>query len=266
MKLNNTKATKGFTLVELLVVISIIVVLAGLAVPTAMKALNRAALVQGINNVKTVKSAMDLFAQDFDGEYPSDDTAEELEDLMDDSVSSGRSDRGLSGGRLERGGGLERGSLGSRRSSGSTKPSNYYFRQLIQLNCLDNEEVFFEKTFKKAFSVKKPNNDGIVDERENVWGYTKNLLQTSSSHIPVVYDTPISTGDNPKFAKKIWEGKAIVARLDNSTKSELIGGSDKVSGMIRKKIDGDTMNIFSPEALEEGVLCPADLKPNRASN
>ncbi|WP_411847328.1 prepilin-type N-terminal cleavage/methylation domain-containing protein [Roseibacillus persicicus] len=262
MKATKGQMRSGFTLVELLVVISIIVVLAGLAVPTAMKALGKAEQVTGINNVKGIKSALDLFASDFDGEYPSDDTAEEIMEISDDSAGaskrggSSRLDRrGLDGGsRLD-----SRGSRGGRGSSSSDKPSNYYFQQLMSRG-LDNEELFFQKAFKKAFIVKKPNNDKVVDQGECVWAYTKNLQQTSSSHLPVVFDSPISTGDNPKFSKKVWDGKVIMARLDSSTRTELIGGTDAKEGNVTGKIDGDRMNLFSPEALEEGVMTVPDLK------
>lgn len=262
MKLTKGQMRSGFTLVELLVVISIIVVLAGLAVPTAMKALGKAEQVTGINNVKGIKSALDLFASDFDGEYPSDDTAEEIMDISDDNVG-GSSSRGGSS-RLDKSSGISGGRLDSRGAgssggSDSDKTANQYFQQLMGRG-LDNEDLFYQKTFKKAFRLKKANSDGVVDQGENVWGYTKNLQQTSSSHIPIVFDSPVSTGDNPKFSTKVWDGKVIMARLDSSTRTEMIGGSDKKEGPVRGKVDGETMNLFAPEALEEGILVPADLK------
>ncbi len=88
----------------------------------------------------------------------------------------------------------------------------------------------------------------------------KGLQQTSSSKLPIVFDNPYSTGDSPKFSKKVWDGKIIVARLDGSTSPIQVGGTDKNSGQIIEKIDGDRMNIFAPEALEEGILCTANLK------
>lgn len=263
MKATKGQMRSGFTLVELLVVISIIVVLAGLAVPTAMKALGKAEQVTGINNVKGIKSALDLFASDFDGEYPSDDTAEEIMEISDDNV--GNSNRRSGGSRLDRrglDGGARVGGRGSgarRGGSGSDKTSNYYFEQLMGRG-LDNEELFYQKAFKKAFILKKPDNNKKVDQGENVWGYTKNLQQTSSSHIPIVFDSPVSTGDSPKFSKKVWDGKVIMARLDSSTRTEMIGGTDKKEGNVTGKVDGDRMNLFSPEALEEGVMIPADLR------
>ena len=267
MKATKGQMRSGFTLVELLVVISIIVVLAGLAVPTAMKALGKAEQVTGISNVKGIKSALDLFAQDFDGEYPSDDTAQEIADITDDNVGSSSSKKGsgLRGGSLDRrslDGGRKlggRSSAGERGSAASDKTSNFYFQQVIKRG-LDNEELFYLKSFKKAFSLKKPNNDKIIDPGECVWGYTKNLQQTSSSHIPVVFDSPVSGGDNPKFSKKVWDGKVIMARLDSSTRSEIIGGSDPKIGFVTGKIDGERLNLFSQDALEEGTMVPADLK------
>ncbi len=263
MKATKGQMRSGFTLVELLVVISIIVVLAGLAVPTAMKALGKAEQVTGINNVKGIKSALDLFASDFDGEYPSDDTAEEIAEISDDNVGNSRRKsgksrldrRGLDGGsRLDRDGG------GSRRNSSSSDlTSNQYFEQLMG-NGLDNEELFYQKSFKKAFALKKPDNNKKIEKGENVWGYTKNLQQTSSSHIPIVFDSPVATGDSPKFSKKVWDGKVIMARLDSSTRTEKIGGTDKKEGHVTGKVDGERLNLFSEEALEEGEMVTADLR------
>lgn len=258
----------GFTLVELLVVISIIVVLAGLSVPVAMKALGKAEQVTGISNVGNIKKAMDIFASDFDGEYPSDDTAAELSDILDDNAgtasgSGGLNSGGLSGGRLER-----RGGLGDRSGGGSVasnQPAEYYFNQIMNRG-LDDEKLFYSKSFKKAFVVKKPNIDGQVDPGESVWAYTKNLQQTSGTNIPIIYDNPVTTGDSPTFSKKVWDGKIIVARLDNSTGTEIIGGTDKKSGRIVGKIDGEKMNIFSPNALEEGTLVPSELRQINSGN
>ena len=274
MKLTTGQSRSGFTLVELLVVISIIVVLASLAVPTAARALAKAEAVTAINNVKNVKAALDLFAQDFDGEYPNDDTAEELADILDDNDTGsaggnraglGSSD-GVDGGRrLQRDRGGRGGRGDSRASASNSKPSNFYFQQMMTRG-LDDEKLLYLKSFKKAFKLTKPNNDKKVDQGECVWGYTKNLQQTSSGNIPVVFDSPVSGGESPKFSKKPWDGKVIIARLDNSTKTELIGGSDKLTGIVKGKIDGDRVNIFAPENLEEGELVPADLKRIGSNN
>ena len=225
MKTTKGQVRSGFTLVELLVVISIIVVLAGLAVPTAMKALGKAEQVKGINNVKQIKNYLELFAGDYDGEYPSDDTAQEILELNDDNLGGGSSSGGrsslerasLDGGRKLGGSNRRSRNDGSSASSGSSdQPSNYYFQQLIDSGTMDNEEVLFLKAFKKAYRLRKPNNDKQIDQGECVWGYTKNLQQTSSSNIPVVFDSPVSGGDSPKFSKNIWDGKTIMVTIDLS--------------------------------------------------
>ncbi|MDQ8191448.1 type II secretion system protein [Roseibacillus persicicus] len=249
------RGLRGFTLVELLVVISIIVVLAGIATPAAMRGLKHAERVEGLSNVRNIKGALDLFAADFEGEYPSDSTAILLEELLrDDEPRS--SSRKLEG----------KWKLDSKKLAGSgsrqreqQRTSNDYFNQLMSRG-LDNEELLYNSAFRRSFDLQRPNKDGKVDRGENVWGYTANLMNTSASHLPLVFDTPISTGDSPRFSKKTWDGRILVARLDGSTATIPIGGSNPDAGPVRDTINGRSTNIFSPEALEEGRLAPADLK------
>lgn len=253
----------GFTLVELLVVISIIVILAGIATPTAMRALSHAERLEALSNLRTVKSALDLFASDFQGEYPNDSTAARIGELMRDEEPRRKLDsRKLDGGRkLD----STRLTAANNRTHKVDDTSNDYFQQLMGRG-LDNEQLLYNNAFRRTFDLGRMNNDGKVDRGENVWGYTKNLMRTSSGHIPVVYDTPISTGDAPTFSKKTWDGRILMARLDGSTRTEAIGSSDRERGPVRATIRGHSMNLFSQEALEEGQLVPADLKQIGNSN
>lgn len=248
---NNSSRRSGFTLVELLVVISIIVVLSGLATPVAVRALNHADQVTGINNARNIKGALDLFASDFDGTYPSDQTAIELAELNEEVSASSPS------GKLEGKWELKPKRLGS--VTDTSKTSDDYFSQLIGRG-LDNEQLFYMKSFRRDFQLTRSNSDGVFDSGENVWGYTKNLQPTSSGHIPIIYDNPVSTGENPRFSKKTWNGKIIVARLNNSTQMLQIGGQDRNSGTVTERLHGERVNLFSQEALEEGTLLPANLK------
>ena len=250
------RGTRGFTLVELLVVISIIVILAGIATPAAVRALAQAERVRGLSNLRSVKGGLDFFAADFGGEYPNESTAAELADLIrDDDELPARSNQ------LEGQWELDTRTLSRKKgpSSEIQRTANEYFQQAMG-HGLDNEDMLFHNAFRKTFKLQKSNNDSQVDRGENVWGYTRNLSRTSSGHIPIVYDTPVSTGEKPHFSKDTWDGNILVARIDGSTRAMPIAGSDRKKGSVRDTIRGQRMNIFSPEALEEGTLVPADLQ------
>ena len=247
----------GFTLVELLVVISIIVILAGIAAPTAIRSLAHAERLEAMSNVRSVKGSLDIFASDFQGEYPNDNTAAQIGELMrDDEPRRNLDSRKLDGGRK-----LQASRFGDKteRTHEVQRTSNEYFQQLMGRG-LDNEQLLYNKAFRRVFEVRPINNDGKVDQGECVWAYTKNLMRTSSGHIPIVYDNPVKTGDQPGFGKKTWDGRIMVARLDGSTRTEPIGGTDRKTGPVRATIAGHSMNLFSQEALEEGQLVPANLK------
>ncbi len=73
MKMTKTKLAKGFTLVELLVVIAIIAALAALSTPVVLKQQKKAAATEAVNNAK--QHFILLFEYDQDnGQYPGDST------------------------------------------------------------------------------------------------------------------------------------------------------------------------------------------------
>ena len=190
-------------------------------------------LARKISNARDIKSALDLFAGDFDGEYPSDDTAEELMEINRSSPLA--------------------------KATSPRTTSNYYFNQLIGRG-LENEENFYTKSPQKTFLLRKPNNDGIVDQGENIWGYIKNLQWDSSSHLPLIFDSSVSVGNSLSFSKRSWDGRIVIARLDGSIRAEILESSDPEKGTITNEINGRQIDIFSPEVLEGGVCLPADLK------
>ena len=71
MKLNTKKIAKGFTLVELLVVIAIIAALAALATPVVLKQQKKASATEAINNAKQIFLLMFEHDQDT-GAYPAE--------------------------------------------------------------------------------------------------------------------------------------------------------------------------------------------------
>ncbi|MBQ7502824.1 prepilin-type N-terminal cleavage/methylation domain-containing protein [bacterium] len=65
------KTKRGFTLVELMIVIAIIAILAAIIVPNFVRSRARATLTACEENEKNIATALELYAADNDGSYPS---------------------------------------------------------------------------------------------------------------------------------------------------------------------------------------------------
>jgi len=62
---------KGFTLIELMIVIAIIAILAAILVPNFLKARAQGQLAACESNLKNIATALEMYATDFSGDYPS---------------------------------------------------------------------------------------------------------------------------------------------------------------------------------------------------
>ena len=189
--------------------------------------MNQVARLKAIRSAKQIKSALDLFASDFDGAYPND------QNRVQSPLATN--------------------------SSPSSRTSEFYLNALFEENCLEDEQVFYDKSLEKTFKTKQPDNNSHLEPGENAWAYVKGLSQDSPSHLPLVFTTPIETKPWVYFSKKPHDGRVIVARLDGSTVAEVIAGSGPLTGIVRSKVNGETTDIFAPENLKPGILVPANL-------
>ena len=214
MNIVTSSRRKGFTLVELLVVIAIIVALASMATPQIFKALKRAAVAEAVNNAKQVKLALDSFATDFDGQYPSDDTAE--------YVAEG--------------------------GTGTTY-SNDYFRQLFLSGDTESEGIFWVKNSGVAskFAPDEKIKVGgrvqaklILEQGDVHWAYVTDQTNLDTGSRPLILDG--YKKDTSEWDPDTWDNKVIVLRIDGACKTMRMRASDG------KVLDGSRKDILSAQA------------------
>jgi len=66
------KRKKGFTLIELMIVIAIIAILAAVLVPNFMRAREASRLTACKSNLKNISTSVETYSNDYDGLYPGD--------------------------------------------------------------------------------------------------------------------------------------------------------------------------------------------------
>lgn len=192
MKTNPTKR-RGFTLVELLVVIVIIAALAGLTAPMVIRQRKKADQTEAVSNARQVGFALFEFETAY-GSFPDSTTGPTVIENTGTELTFG----------------------------GNT--ANDYFRQLIAAEISQSEAMFYAKT---GFS-KKPDNvfntsQNALGDGEVGFGYIMNTNTAFSTAgnparpivvAPLAY--PFETG---KFDVDFYDAKAVILRIDNSVQS-----------------------------------------------
>lgn len=228
MKTNPTHR-RGFTLVELLVVIVIIASLAGLTAPMVIRQRKKADQTEATSNARQIGLAMFEFESEY-GSFPDGDTQTDVEDNNPDSDVTA-----------------------------DTTSSNGYFRQLFVSNITQSEQMFYAKTG----LTKKP--DGVIqgedslEAREVGFGYILNVadgLSTAGNPSRVTVVTPLAEG-GAEFNPDPFDSKAVVLRIDNSVASlnvnddgeALLGGGKSLLDSGNDTIWGSsiTPTIIAPE-------------------
>ena len=198
---------RGFTLVELLVVIVIIAALAGLTAPMVIRQRKKADQTEAVSNARQIGFALIEFETEY-GNFPDSATADAVQKATETPLVSGNS-------------------------------ANDRFRQLIRGGFTTNEQMFYAKT---AYT-KKP--DGIITDTKALengevgFGIIVNADNTGmsaagNSSRPIVmapFDVSLS---GEKFDYDVFDGKAVVLKLDNSVTSLPIlktNGKVKINGL-----------------------------------
>ena len=193
-----TPKTNAFTLIEVLVVITVLAIFVFMALPTTNHVGVLGRQTQALSNVKQILLACKLFAEDHNGDYPTNQ--------------------------------LDPVSLKPSKSLGPiTNDSNTAFAQLFP-EYLINETIFAEQG--SAFTPATP--DNVIDDPqvappvqtlkagENTFAYCIGLTEKSKAQFPLVADGFANlrrwTYVKDKTAKGgVWEGKrAVVGLVDGS--------------------------------------------------
>jgi prepilin-type N-terminal cleavage/methylation domain-containing protein len=218
------KATAAFTLIELLIVITIIAVLAGIALPAYNGVKERGDQTKDLSNAKQIALAMRQFAIDNNGAYPSKAV---------DAAAKGDY---------------------SAAAATLAANSNEAFWWLFP-NYLQNEQIF--AVTGSAFSPSTPDNKidngeaGRVDtlkKGENSYAYVAGLTDTSNSTFPLIADgfvpgSPGTYAANKSLPGGVWAAKkAVVVFCDSSAQIMRVDPSTK---QVQRKGPAGNVNLFT---------------------
>lgn len=214
----NYKTRRGFTLVELLVVIVIIAALAGLTAPMVIRQRKKADQTEAVNNARQIGIALLEFETEY-GTFPDASTAT--------TVATNTATTAVSG-----------------------NTANDRFRQLIRAGIAQSEPMFYSKTS----YTKKP--DGITTTDAQALGAGEvgfgmmvkadnTALSGAGNPSRPILLTPFDSAlTGERFDFDVYDGKAVVWKLDSSVTSISI---IKATGLI--KISGEDLTASNANSV-----------------
>lgn len=237
MKTKIIKLGRGFTLVELLVVIVIIAALAGLTAPMVIRQRKKADQTEAVSNARQIGLALFEFETEYSS-YPGADTVESVTDATGSTLTLG------------------------------TANSNDFFRQLIAANFTQNETMFFAK----IQGVRKGDNNIDGDEaiKEGEVGFAYMLRggdgfsAAGNPGRPLVVTPLFENGTTGTFDPAPFDSKAIILRMDNSVTSINIKQDKTISlgGANSGLLETGTNTVWGAATTGAPTLSAPSLKTN----
>jgi prepilin-type N-terminal cleavage/methylation domain-containing protein len=217
MKTQIKHLRQGFTLVELLIVISIIAVLAGVALPAIGKAKETADRTASASNAGNIFKMLTLYASDNDGAYPKGESSsnDAFRQLFIEGIAQDEK---------------------------PFKVTGSQWHSAAKTNGPDGD------------IGSAPNYEQALERGENHWAYTSGLNQTSNGNLPIIMDGfvegQIGSYTNLKTKKGgVWGGSnAIIVYTNGSAVQEKL---DKREYKVKKKSSGSEVDLFSSSYSEE---------------
>jgi prepilin-type N-terminal cleavage/methylation domain-containing protein len=207
----NYKPRRGFTLVELLVVIVIIAALAGLTAPMVIRQRKKADQTEAVNNARQIGFALIEFETEY-STFPdslADGTGKEVTDRTGNPVKSGTT-------------------------------SNALLQQLFAAGMTQSEAMFYCK----SSYTKKP--DGVIntetktlDKGECGFGMITNGtagFSTAGNPGRPICAAPFAIGMDGTFDPDFFDGKAVILKVDNSVSSLVINKTSKRVSLNQKDL------------------------------
>lgn len=189
----NHHTRRGFTLVELLVVIVIIAALAGLTAPMVIRQRKKADQTEAVNNARQVGMALFEFETEY-GAFPDKATGEAV------TAATGE-------------------------TAGVGTTSNDKLRQLIAAGIAQSEAMFYAKSgyTKKPDGVISPLASKALEKGEVGFGILTKADDTGLSAAgnpgrPIIA-APFKVAMDGTFDSDFYDGKAVILKLDNSVTS-----------------------------------------------